>query len=151
MESEQTQVKPLTITTHTTRIGCVLKLLTPNPFIWNLLTHTLTKKLSHLKRTITRIGCVLTLLTTNPSIWNAAPFGTKFACQILSVTSHWLITFRSVSLFPTFSPSVKIKNNLFRQSLYAKHTRTYHNMCNPNQRSMHDGKFVWQNYKSYKP
>lgn len=46
---------------------------------------------------------------------------------------------------------VKIKNNLYRQSLYGKHTRTYHNMCNPNQRSMHNGKFVWQNYKSYKP
>lgn len=46
---------------------------------------------------------------------------------------------------------VKIKNNLIRQQLYLPHTRTYHNMCNPNKRSMFNGKFVWMDYKSYKP
>lgn len=43
---------------------------------------------------------------------------------------------------------LKIKNNLYRQHLYPTHTRTYHNMLNPNQRKMYDGKFVWLNYRS---
>lgn len=42
----------------------------------------------------------------------------------------------------------KIKNNLYRQQLYPTHTRTYHNMLNPNQQRMYNGKFVWLNYRS---
>lgn len=75
----------------------------------------------------------------------------KFSVYFLSIMSSITIQFPSFFSAFDYLPSVKIKNNLYRQNLYPKHTRTYHNMCNPNQRSMHDGKFVWQNYKSYKP